>query len=159
VTKRAAIAIFLFALAPFVVAPMASTEARAAQEGCPGQGRANAAPAIQERAMLCLVNRARLARGLGPLEVLVPLERAAAHKSGDVIRCDEFSHEACGRPFTYWTDRFGYRSCAEGENIAWGSGSYATPRAIFGMWMHSQGHRENVRGAHIWTEEFGSREC
>jgi uncharacterized protein YkwD len=128
--------------------------------------------------MLCLVNRARRAHGLEPLQALLPLDRAAEHKSGDMLRCDEFSHEACGRPFAYWMDRFGYRGCAEGENIAWGSGSYATPRAIFGLWMRSQGHRENIlgpyldtglglklgtlegfHGAHVWTEEFGSREC
>jgi uncharacterized protein YkwD len=74
--------------------------------------------------------------------------------------------------------RFGYHGCAEGENLAWGSGRQATPRAIFSMWMRSQGHRENIlgayedtgiglqvgtlegfHGAHVWTEEFGSREC
>jgi uncharacterized protein YkwD len=128
--------------------------------------------------MLCLVNHARRGRGLDPLRALVSLQRAAAHKSGDVLRCDEFSHEACGRPFTYWMSRFGYDGCTEGENLAWGSGRVATPRAIFGMWMRSHGHRENIlgpyrdtglglqvgtlggtRGAHVWTEEFGSREC
>jgi uncharacterized protein YkwD len=133
---------------------------------------------MQEQAMLCLVNRARGAHGLEPLRARLPLKRAAAHKSRDVLRCDEFSHEACGRPFAYWMGRFGYRGCAEGENLAWGSGGYATPRAIFGMWMRSQGHRKNIlgpyrdtglglrlgrlegfAGAHIWTEEFGNREC
>jgi uncharacterized protein YkwD len=128
--------------------------------------------------MLCLVNRARGARGLEPLRALSSLGRAAARKSADVLRCDEFSHEACGRPFTYWMEHFGYRGCAEGENIAWGTGGYATPRKIFEIWMRSQGHRENILGpyrdtglglkvgslegfggAHVWTEELGSREC
>jgi uncharacterized protein YkwD len=128
--------------------------------------------------MLCLVNRARGARGLPPLVALTPLTRAADRKSGDVLRCDEFSHEACGRPFTYWMSHFGYHGCSEGENLAWGSGPYATPRSIFTLWMHSQGHRENIlgayqhtgiglrigslegnAGAHVWTEEFGSRSC
>jgi uncharacterized protein YkwD len=108
----------------------------------------------------------------------VSLDRAAAHKSRDVLRCDEFSHEACGRPFTYWMSRFGYQGCLEGENLAWGTGRYATPRAVFRMWMRSPGHRENIlgpyqdtglglqlgtlegfHGSHVWTEEFGSRGC
>lgn len=128
--------------------------------------------------MLCLVNHARTARGLSSLRKLTSLTRAAEHKSADILRCGEFSHEACGRPFTYWMDRVGYQGCSEGENIAWGSGSLGTPRSIFRAWMHSQGHRENIlgayedtgiglrigslegfSGAHVWTEEFGSRHC
>ncbi len=128
--------------------------------------------------MLCLVNRARSARGLAPLVALGSLARAADRKSGDILRCDEFSHEACGREFTYWMSRFGYHGCSEGENIAWGSGSLGTPISIFQAWMHSQGHRENILGsyedtgiglrigtlegyggAHVWTQEFGTRSC
>jgi uncharacterized protein YkwD len=126
--------------------------------------------------MRCLVNRARQARGVEPLAAPASLARAAARKSADILRCDEFSHEACGREFTYWIDRAGYRGCREGENIAYGGGSYATPRSIFQMWMRSSGHRENILGpyddigiglqvgelegyggAHVWTQEFGAR--
>lgn len=128
--------------------------------------------------MLCLVNHARSARGLEPLVAPQSLTRAADRKSADILRCDEFSHEACGREFTYWMERFGYNGCSEGENIAWGRGRLGTPRSIFQAWMHSQGHRENILGryedtglglrtgalegyggAHVWTEEFGSRSC
>ncbi len=128
--------------------------------------------------MLCLVNHARGSRGLAPLTALNSLNRAADRKTGDILRCDEFSHEACGREFTYWMTHFGYHGCSEGENIAWGSGSLGTPRSIFRAWMHSQGHRENIlgayedtgiglrtgalegyAGAHVWTQEFGSRSC
>jgi uncharacterized protein YkwD len=146
-----------------------------AAAGCPGQGAAAAPTAAQEQAMLCLVNAARTGRGLSPLEAPGSLARAADHKSADILRCDEFSHEACGREFTYWIERVGYRGCREGENIAYGSGGYSTPRAIFRLWMHSSGHRENILdpyedigiglrvgslegtgGAHVWTQEFGS---
>jgi len=128
--------------------------------------------------MLCLVNRARSSRGLEPLATPQSLTRAADRKTGDILRCDEFSHEACGREFTYWMTHFGYHGCSEGENIAWGSGNLGTPRSIFQSWMHSQGHRENILGsyedtgiglrtgalegyggAHVWTQEFGSRSC
>lgn len=73
---------------------------------------------------------------------------------------------------------FGYEGCTEGENIAWGSGRFPRPISIFRLWMHSQGHRENILGpyedtgiglrigtlegtigAHVWTEEFGARNC
>src|SRR3954453_22993645 len=69
---------------------------------CPGQGDASAPAAKQERTMLCLVNGARSERDLPPLHVDSALRRATDRKSGDILRCDEFSHEACGREFTYW---------------------------------------------------------
>jgi uncharacterized protein YkwD len=169
-TCRGPIAILF--LAAFLALPAG------AHAACPAKGKGRAPAAAQERTMLCLVNGARRARGLQPLTAISSLNRAADHKSGDILRCDEFSHEACGREFTYWMTHFGYRGCAEGENIAWGSGGLGTPGSIFRAWMHSQGHRENilgdyedtgiglqagklegVPGAHVWTEEFGSRSC
>lgn len=145
---------------------------------CPHQNEAGAAAAVQEKAVLCLVNQARTGRRLFPLTAPRSLARAADHKSADILRCDEFSHEACGREFTYWFGQVGYKGCREGENIAYASGSYATPRTIFRLWMNSAGHRRNilgpyeeigiglrigtlgtVAGAHVWTQEFGSRDC
>ena len=70
-------------------------------------------------------------------------------KAADILRCDEFSHEACGREFTYWIERFGYLGGGcwrAGENIAWGTGSVGSVRAIFRAWLHSSGHRENILG-------------
>ena len=153
----------------------AGTVPAAARAGCPGQNHAGAPSGAQERAILCLVNRARTGRGLDPLAAPASLARAAARKSADILRCDEFSHRACGREFTYWFERVGYRGCREGENIAYGSGDYATPRSIFQMWMRSSGHRQNILGsyedigiglqvgehegnpgAHVWTQEFGT---
>jgi uncharacterized protein YkwD len=178
-TSIAALAFLAAALLTWVGAH-AGTAATptASRAGCTGQGNAGAPAAAQERTMLCLVNRARGARGLAPLAALGSLTRAADRKSGDILRCDEFSHEACGREFTYWISHFGYHGCSEGENIAWGSGSLGTPGSIFRAWMHSQGHRENILGdyedigiglrtgslegyggAHVWTQEFGSRDC
>jgi uncharacterized protein YkwD len=149
-----------------------------AAQACHGQNDGKASADAQERTMLCLVNHARSARGLAPLAASRALTKAADRKARDILRCDEFSHEACGREFTYWMTRFGYHGCSEGENIAWGSGGLGTPGSIFRAWMRSQGHRENIlgdyedtgiglqsgklegyAGAHIWTEEFGSRSC
>lgn len=174
-TLVTAVALVAAALVLFVgVRPGAAPAALRA--ACPGQNDAGASATAQERAMLCLVNRARQQRGLEPLAAPSSLARAAGRKSADILRCDEFSHEACGREFTYWIERSGYRGCREGENIAYGSGSYATPRSIFQMWMRSSGHRRNIlgpyedigiglqvgslegnAGAHVWTQEFGAR--
>jgi uncharacterized protein YkwD len=156
----------------FAVTPAASAAS------CAGQGNAGAPAAAQERAMLCLVNHARVNRGLEPLAAPAVLARSAGRKSGDILRCDEFSHEACGREVGYWPEQFGYGGCV-GENIAYAIGRTATPRAIFRLWMNSQGHRENIlrssyddigiglqvgeiegfAGAHVWTQQFGIRDC
>jgi uncharacterized protein YkwD len=41
----------------------------------------------------------------------------------------------------YTSPRSGW---ALGENLAWGTGSLATPRSIMKAWMDSPGHRANV---------------
>jgi uncharacterized protein YkwD len=154
----------------------ASVSPAAAGATCSGQDNADAAPGVQERTMLCLVNQARKQRGLGSFAAPPSLARAAARKSADILRCDQFSHEACAREFTYWIERSGYGGCGWAENIAYGTGSYATPRSIFRGWMNSSGHRRNILGpyddigigleignlegnggAHVWTQQFGSR--
>jgi uncharacterized protein YkwD len=96
--------------------------------------------------MRCLVNFARRGRGLPAYAASGVLDRAAAHKSADILRCGEFSHEACGHSFTYWMEHLGHPQCSAGENIAWGSGRLGAVRSIFRSWMHSQGHRENIPG-------------
>ena len=44
-----------------------------------------------------------------------------------------------------------------GENIAWGSGALATPRAIVNGWMHSPGHRANILRASFRDIGIGIR--
>jgi uncharacterized protein YkwD len=146
---------------------------------CPGQSDLGAPAAEQERAMRCMTNFARRRSGLRPLGGSAALARSAARKSADMIRCDEFSHEACHRPFTYWIVRVGFIEGSEcwraAENIAWGSGSLGSVRAIFKAWIDSAGHRENIlgrfgqvgiglrvgklegfAGARVWTQHFGA---
>jgi uncharacterized protein YkwD len=129
--------------------------------------------------MRCLVAAARRSAGLAPLAPSAPLGRSAGLKSRDILRCDDFDHEACGRDFTYWIERVGYLgdSCGTAENIALGTGRYASPRAIFRAWIGSPGHRRNIlgdyddlgvglavgaldgqRGVHVWAQHFG-RSC
>ena len=58
--------------------------------------------------MLCMTNFARAAAGLGALADAEELDRSALGKADDVLRCDSFSHFACGREFTYWIRAAGY---------------------------------------------------
>lgn len=145
---------------------------------CPGQGDASASAGDQERAMVCMTNFARRAAGLRGFRASGDLSSSAGRKSGDIVRCDDFSHYACHRDFTFWMKRVGFiaESCwRAGENIAWGTRSYATVHSIFLAWMRSPGHRDNILGsfgvvgiglrvgsldghrdAHVWTQHFGS---
>jgi uncharacterized protein YkwD len=160
---------------------LAAAAPEPAASACPHESDASAPPSVQEQAMLCLVDRARRGRGLSGFAAVAGLDRAARRKSADILRCDEFSHEACGRDFAYWIQRSGYfdPGCSGvAENIAWGTGNRATARSIFVAWMRSPGHRKNIlgpygligiglrvgsleglRGAHVWTQEFARRDC
>jgi uncharacterized protein YkwD len=148
---------------------------------CPHQNQPALANKVQLQAMLCLTNYARSHSKLARIAANPQLVEAAAGKVRDILRCGEFSHEACGREFTYWMEKSGYLSgsCWEAaENIAWGTGAIGTPRAIMRAWLHSAGHRENIlgpytdigiglregaiegtTGAHVWVQEFGSHTC
>jgi len=144
---------------------------------CP-QTRLDASVAAQERAMLCMTNFARESSGVVALDINATLEESARDKSHDILRCDSFSHYACGREFTYWMRATGYLSTEcwhAGENLAWGADEYGTVRSIFRAWMRSPTHRQNIlgnftqigidlqtgrlegiAGTHVWTEHFGS---
>lgn len=146
-------------------------------KACPGQGDASAPASNQEQTMRCMTNFARRHANRKVLADTSELDASATRKSGDIVRCDAFSHYACGRDFTYWMKRTGYlrANCwRAAENIAWGSGSYASVRTIFTAWIHSPGHRENIlspefgnfgvgldvgrlagQDAHVWTQHFG----
>ena len=128
--------------------------------------------------MRCLTNFARRRAARPPLSSVARLNRSARRKSADILRCDQFDHEACGRPFTYWIDRSGYldgRCWRAAENIAFGTGVLGTPRRIFTGWLQSAGHRRNLLGAYddlgvglrrgrldrygdarVWTQHFAA---
>ena len=128
--------------------------------------------------MRCMTDYARIQAGLPGLTAVEELEQSAGDKADDILRCDSFSHFACGREFTYWMRETGYMSSQcwrVGENLAWGSESYGTVRSIFRAWMSSPEHRENILddftqtgislrlgtlagqpGTHVWAQHFGS---
>jgi len=145
---------------------------------CPNQDDLEASVEVQAQAMRCMTNFARQRAGLGELSDAPELDLSAGGKLEDILRCDSFSHSACGREFTYWMQEAGYiaASCWHaGENLAWGIGEEGTVRAIFRAWMRSPGHRRNILGdysqlglrmevgslagradTHVWAQHFGS---
>jgi len=118
---------------------------------CPGQTVEGMSAEEQVGVMFCMTNYARSVNGLAAVSQSRPLARAAEQKSTDIVGCDEFSHEACGRPFTFWDKKYGYlKGCWKaGENIAWGQGSYGTPAGIVSQWMHSPTHRAIILTAQL----------
>lgn len=170
-----------------VAAPAATVDRTSAPSGgeliaplnaCPNQEDLDAPEITQLQAMECMINFARREAGMNKLADSDALEQSALDKSLDVLRCDSFSHFACGREFTYWMKETGYISTPcwrVGENLAWGIGEYGTVRSIFIAWMRSPGHRENLLGnyeetglslqvgklegrpgARVWAEHFGT---
>src|SRR5205085_2641925 len=114
---------------------------------CTGADEAGAPVPAQEQAMECMVNFARQEAGLPALKDNRKLDNSSGAKAADILRCNDFSHEACGRDFTFWFRRSGYltnRCWWAGENIAWGTGGIGTVRSIVKAWLHSPPHRANL---------------
>jgi uncharacterized protein YkwD len=102
-----------------------------------------------ESATLCLLNRERRARGLPALTRSRTLDTSSRQYARNMVRHRFFAHVTPGggtlkqriRESSYLD---GARSYNVGENLAWGSGSLATPRRRVASWMDSPGHRANI---------------
>jgi len=100
-------------------------------------------------AILCLHNQIRAERGLPTLRTNKRLRKAAVGHSRDMVTNDYFEHTTpSGVTMVDRILRAHYvradRGWSLGENLAWGTGSYATPRGAVDAWMNSEGHRENI---------------
>jgi len=100
-------------------------------------------------AAVCLVNAEREARGLPALAQDRRLARSATGHAGDMVQRGYFAHESPDGIGLY--ERLvasgyltGYGLLAGAEDIGWGEGVLATPRAIVDAWMSSDGHRAVV---------------
>jgi uncharacterized protein YkwD len=112
---------------------------------------AGSLPAISATT-LCLLNGERADHGLAPLTTNAKLAAAATAYAQDLVAGSYFSHT--GRDGSGVLDRIqrsGYlppdAGWVLGENLAWGTGSLATPGAIMQAWMNSPGHRDNILNA------------
>ena len=147
---------------------------------CPSADTLGLDATTAQSAMLCLTNFARAQSGLPPLRLNSTLSSAGQAKLAADLSCGEFSHTPCGQPFDSVFSAYvqGATSYEIGENIAWGTGSFGTPRNTMNGWLHSDGHRENIltaayaelgigylagqsfqgySGATLWSQEFGVR--
>lgn len=150
---------------------------------CPGNDVPTLLASDQVSSMLCLIDYARAARGLAALSSSPLLAASAAAKADDIVRCNDFSHTACGRSAEAPFEQAGYirpdESWTVGENLAFGSDLLGSPRSIMRAWLESDEHRENLFGEQwrdqgvalrkpaallgltteaVWVSHFGRRE-
>jgi Uncharacterized protein with SCP/PR1 domains len=93
-----------------------------------------------EAGLLQAVNATRAANGLQPLSLDPTLTRAARRHTTEMIRDGYFAHgNFAGRMLA-----FHVHGPFLGENLAWGSGAYASAGAVISEWLHSPGHRANL---------------
>ena len=116
---------------------------------CPDPAPAPESLGAVAEATLCLLNGERADHGLAPLAPNPKLGAAASAFAQDLVAGSYFSHT--GRDGSDVLDRIertGYieesRPWALGENLAWGTGALAMPRAIMQAWLNSPGHRDNI---------------
>ena len=99
---------------------------------------------------LCLLNRERTRHGLQRLSESPQLRKSAQGFSQTMVSESFFDHVSPGGSTLLSRVRRGtgylqnVSEFALGENIAWGSGEYATPAETMDSWMHSAGHRRNI---------------
>jgi uncharacterized protein YkwD len=106
-----------------------------------------------ESALLQEMNRVRATHGLPPLRADLHLERAARAHTSTMLSTGVFRHGAFDRRM----ERFDVHGRLAGENLAWGSGSRGTPRAIVGAWLASPPHRANLLRASFRRVGVGDR--
>jgi uncharacterized protein YkwD len=106
-------------------------------------------PAARE-AVMCLVNRERAEHSLAPLKANGKLEAAAEDHNAEMLQVDYFAHvapdgetpvERIEKTGYIANESFGY---VIGENLAWGTYSLSTPKAIVEAWIASPGHLANI---------------
>lgn len=145
--------LFLALLAAFVVVGSADGGSRAwsaylaPASACKGSTDRAAAPAVQRRAVTCLINWARARDRRGRLVQSFSLERAAGLKGRRVVACGQVSHTPCGSDLTAPLRTAGYRYSTFGENLFVGSVGSASAHDVVSAWLQSPGHRANVLGA------------
>jgi uncharacterized protein YkwD len=133
-----------------------AARARAASDRCASADAMPGQAAVEDlrAATLCLMNAERAARGVGRLQSEPLLGRVAATYARQMVRGQFFDHTSPAgstmlariRSTSYLRD---VTSWSVGENLAWGSGNLATPRAMVRAWMRSAEHRANLLDRHF----------
>jgi uncharacterized protein YkwD len=148
-------ALILLAALAVITAPAKASaatpvKASAASAACPKADELPGRMTVAEVkvATLCLINAERRERGLKPLRQNRRLAAAGKRHVKDMVRTQYFAHNSrSGKKFSARIMRTGYAArdrALLGENLAWGTGDYATPARIVRGWMKSPGHRANI---------------
>jgi uncharacterized protein YkwD len=93
--------------------------------------------------VLKLLNQIRREHKLPPFSYSVALRSAAREHSADMLAHHYFEHNSPSETFDHRIRRH-LDSSLVGENIAWGTGRYATPEGIVKLWMTSPTHRHII---------------
>jgi uncharacterized protein YkwD len=96
-----------------------------------------------ERVVLKLLNQIRREHKLPEFRYSVALRSAAREHSADMLTRRYFEHDSPGETFDHRIRRH-LDSTLVGENIAWGTGRYATPEGLVKLWMTSPTHRRII---------------
>jgi uncharacterized protein YkwD len=96
-----------------------------------------------ERSVLSLLNDVRHEHGLPAFVASSALRGAAREHSSDMLTHGYFEHNNPRESFDKRIRRF-LKSPLVGENIAWGTGKYASAEGIVSLWMHSPPHRRII---------------
>jgi uncharacterized protein YkwD len=96
-----------------------------------------------ERVVLKLLNQIRRDHHLPQFRYSVALRSAAREHSADMLAHHYFEHDSPSETFDHRIRRH-LDSSLVGENIAWGTGRYATPEGLVKLWMNSPEHRHII---------------
>ena len=143
------VALAALALSGAPAGTTSSAGALAPRTACGGQAAQAAPPAVQIRALRCLINWARLHGGRTILHSSPELDRSAGMRADHIRRCQDFSHTPCGEAFISVFQLVGYftGTASVGENLAWGQGRLGTARSAMASWLASPEHRAILFGA------------
>jgi uncharacterized protein YkwD len=123
---------------------------------CPGADDLGAPIDAQVQTELCLINYARRVHGVPALAPSPMLMRSATLKASDIVRCEQFSHQACGADVRKSFADSGYFAPSVnsrfGENLAWGGSEAGSARGAVLGWLDSPEHRANLLRAD-WAEQ------
>ncbi|HEX8156973.1 MAG TPA: CAP domain-containing protein [Solirubrobacteraceae bacterium] len=133
-------------------APVSAVTGAKAARSCPGSNTSPRSDSLDKtgRAVLCLLNAERAARGLSALALDARLQIAAERHSQDMGARDFFDHVTpAGVGVTARVRAAGFPSSGGNlaEILAWGSGPFGRPAIIVKGWMTSPRHRATILNA------------
>jgi uncharacterized protein YkwD len=142
VSVRAASVVAAVTLAVLSTAPAAPAVPGPPSAGACAGATASVGGPEGRHAVRCLLNAARVARGLPRLRASGPLARAAFRHARAMARLDFFDHVSPGGTTPrVRAARAGYAPAAYvGETIAWGTGTDATALGTVRRWLGSPDH-------------------